>query len=135
MYHGEELAKANHATVNFPSQSTERGGSVGRAIRQASIPGLISTAGETRNYATDRLESLQAISSRAVDIATRLTGSFPVAGPDRGAPATGEKSLEPSSALDALALTVGEIRRPLSAMDEAFARLVSALDQIENALG
>jgi hypothetical protein len=97
------------------------------------VPGLIAQAAETGNYAADRAMSLDAFASRAVEIATRLTGSFPTPGPDRS-PLSGEKSAEAASALEALQQTIGNIRRPLTAMDEPFARLSAALDAIDRAL-
>ena len=134
MYHGEDLAKAAHSggmnqRIYADAQSE---GSV-RGPRSASLPGLIAQASETGKYAADRAMSIDALSCRALDIATRLTGSFPAPANGRGSENASE-GVGPDSALGALQQTIGAIRGPLSAMDDSFHRLATALDAIERAL-
>lgn len=139
MYHGEDLAK--HAAAQAVIGGGQRAYGDGqsevsiRAVRQmATVPGLIAQAAETQKYAADRAVSLDGLAGRALDIATRLTGSFPTPAP-AGLNAKGGDSPDgPGSALDALQITIGGIRRPLSAMDDGFNRLAAALEAIERAL-
>jgi len=143
MYQGEGLA-TSHGAIGVARAQLIGGqaavasvGGVGNlaATRQTTVPGLVSQAIETTNYARDQLESLEALSSRAFNLAQRLTGSLPGPGAEPAPPATGEKERPPAAALEGLGQCIGEIRRPLAAMNPSFARLVAALNAIEEALG
>lgn len=140
MYHGEEMAKAAASTglgnsAIGPSQNlgAQRIGNLA-ASRPTTIQGLVTQAIETTNYARDWLESLDALSSRALNLATRLTGSFPAPATDRAGLVAGEKERPPGAALEEVGRCIGDIRRPLAAMDDPFQRLVVALNAIEEAL-
>ena len=143
MYHGEGLAKSHAAiggarggAIIGPSEAASVGG-IGNlaASRQTTVPGLVSQAIETTNFARDRLESLEALSSRAFNVAQRLTGAISGSGATAGPSAADEKQGPPAAALEGLGQCIAEIRRPLAAMNTSFDRLVVALNAIEEALG
>lgn len=141
MYHGEDLAKAGAAPATLGSGAIgqavnlgARGGGNLASARSTTIQVLVSQAIDTTNYARDRLESLEALSSRALTLATRLTGSFPAPATDRAGLVAGEKERPPGAALEEVGRCIGDIRRPLAAMDDPFQRLVVALNAIEEAL-
>lgn len=133
MYSAEIAKGMSASTGDYGSAQNEDRGI--RAARQTTtVSGLLAQAADTQKYATDRAMSVDVLAGRALDIATRLTGSFAAPG---GRPATGlsgERVDGPDSALDALQITIGGIRGPLSAMDDSFHRLAAALDAIDRAL-
>jgi hypothetical protein len=134
--YGGEIAKGMSATANG-----EQNYSIGlaentvRAARETpSVPGLVAQASEIGKYAADRAMSVENLSARALDLATRLTGSFPAPAGSQNRNARDDREHGPDSALGALQQTIGSIRGPLSAMDDSFHRLATALDAIERAL-
>lgn len=137
MFHGEEMTKTASASGVLPQgYGNGLAGPSERVIRTAPTIGtLVGMAIETQKLAADRAMSLDALSSRALDIATRLTGSFPAPDPGPRVGSAGERVEDPSSALDVVQREIGGIRGPLSAMDGYFDRLAVALDAIERAIG
>ncbi|MEE7449386.1 hypothetical protein MRF4_17110 [Methylobacterium radiotolerans] len=99
----------------------------------ATVSGIISHAESVHAISLDRLASLSGLTGRAINLAARLAGPFPVPAPDAPEKTRGD---EPAvSALDDAQRRVAELRRPLVAMDLEFARLSEALDAIERAFG
>ncbi|MDH2313365.1 hypothetical protein [Methylobacterium brachiatum] len=135
MYHGEDLAKALVSGALGPRSYSEVPAEAPRtAPRAASVPGLIAQASEIGQYAADRAMSVDGLSCRALDLATRLTGSFPAPAGRQANGETADRGVGPDSALSALQQTISNIRGPLSAMDDSFHRLATALDAIDRAL-
>jgi len=135
MYGEMTKSASNGVGADYSQAGLSEGHAIGaRVVRsQATVPALIAQAAEIHKYAADRAMSVDGLASRALDIATRLTGSFPTPSPNRDASSTSDRA-DPQSALDALQRTIGEIGRPLSSMEDGFQRLAAALDAIDGAL-
>lgn len=99
----------------------------------ATVSAIISHAEDVHSMSLHRLGTLSAVTTRAIDLAARLAGPFPIPGHDPI-----EKSSRADvagSALEEAQRRVAELRRPLTVMDMEFARLTEALDAIERAIG
>jgi hypothetical protein len=112
----------------------EKSAGVASSSSIPSVAKVSEAASFVRKLNEERTDAVEHLASRATQIATRLAGSYPCAGPqpDRR---TNDEMPEPRSALDSLLRQVSGIKDPFTRMDPALGELSAALDMIERAIG